>query len=132
MSEEAKKYETTAEHFSYFKAQCQVFIKFFGLYDWKVVFEHKSGKDGSLAACRPYVTDKMAVIYLSPDWDEWEPTNADLRQVAFHEVCEMLLSDIHGAAHDTEFTPRQRENEMGYHVHALIRRMENCVLPLIK
>ena len=127
--EQEQKYETTAEHFEAFKAEARRFIDMFGLWDWRVDFEHSYQED-SFAVCEHNTTSgKIATLILSTDWSGTEPTLESLRQSAFHEVCHILLADTYDAACCLDLSPMQRHLHIDRAHHAIIRRLENVVLP---
>lgn len=131
MSDEPKSYGTTPEHFSLFKSEAQLFIDAFGLWDWRVDFRHES-QDGSLAACEHNTgCGKIATLVLSTDWAEHEPIPERVRQTAFHEVCHILLADALDAACYLDLSPQQRYLHLDRAHHAIIRRLENVVLPIL-
>ena len=129
MSEE-KKYETTAQLFDKFVLDCKFFIALFGLFDWQIDYRHSEKKDH-----RAYIDfhwqGKMATIALCKNWESDEPNDFNIKRDAFHEVCELLLADSYIAACDIDLTPQLRREALERARHAVIRRMENCVLPLL-
>ena len=129
--DEKKQNMTTPEHFEIFKAEAQRFIDLFGLKDWQVEFCHIH-LEYSRANCRFSCQGKQATISLSTEWGEHDDVCAEnVRRSAFHEVCELMLADIYGAATDADVTGRLREERLERATHAVIRRLENVILPLI-
>ena len=128
----AGEYEITAEHFQIFIKETEKFIKFFGLYDWRVEFQHHDvQKNGSAAECHVLHQGKVATLSLATKWNDRIPTYENLRWCAFHETCEILCADIESAARDPDLTPQLRAERLEREQHTLIRRLENCVLPLL-
>ncbi|MGL5474008.1 MAG: hypothetical protein ACRDBZ_05235 [Citrobacter braakii] len=129
MNDETKTYETTPEHFALFKSEAQRFIDLFGLLDWQTDFEHQL-LDDARANCRFWRQGKQAVLTLSTEWSKYDTLDDErVRRSAFHEVCELMLADIYGAATDVDMTGRLREERLERATHAVIRRLENVVLP---
>lgn len=122
-------YTTTPEHFALFKSEAQRFIDLFGLWDWRVDFRHEL-QEGRLAVCEHNTGDgKVATLVLSTDWAEHEPISEQIRKTAFHEVCHVLLADALDAACYMDFSTQQRYLHLDRAHHAVIRRLENVVLP---
>jgi len=131
MSTGEKKYETTTEHFELFKTEAQRFIDLFGLWDWQVDFHHRF-LENCRANCRFNCQGKQASLSLATEWSEYDVlSEATISRSAFHEVCELLLADMYGAATDIDMAGRIREERLERASHAIIRRLENVVLPLL-
>jgi len=125
--EEPKPGETTAEHFAAFKDECQRWIKYFGLTEWEVVFAHEDVDDHTRADITTTQSARIAKIRLSKNWSN----NPDgilceqtVRKSAFHEVCELLLSEINLIA-SCRFGYDEIDLEAAK--HAIIRRLENTL-----
>ena len=84
---------TTKKDFEAFKKEANAWIKKFGLLDWKVEYEHNDENDDSRAVCVTDVPSKLCVITLTVTWDR-KPSTLDIKEHAFHEVCELLLAQI--------------------------------------
>lgn len=129
---EQEKYETTAEHFEHFTGEAERFISLFGLQDWQVAFHHLPLED-CRANCRFDCQAKQASISLAAEWSQYDALSPEkISKTAFHEVCELLLADMYGAATDVDVSGRLREERFERTTHAVIRRMENAVFPLLK
>lgn len=114
--------KTTAKDFSIFKKECQKWIDFFGLKEYRVHYEHSSEYTDCVAFC---VTDQAggcATLGLIKDVG-YERNNLAIRESAFHEVCELLLSKMCHIARDRAFC----EEELTCETHSIIRRLENTV-----
>ena len=111
--------KTTIKDFELFKKECKKWIKFFGLKEWRV--EYILGCDSSdRAQVRFNNEGRTAYIYLT---DELDLNNYQIRESAFHEVCELLLADPY---HYLVINNVDKEliNTM---THTIIRRLENSV-----
>jgi hypothetical protein len=128
MSNEPIIYEVTEEHFAKFKAWCDETIALFGLKDWHVRhgLEDLSERD-TIAQCAWDVgPGKDAIFTLSTRLRDVEPTDKELRRCAFHEVCHLLLADVHNIAVYDGLSRKQRERQLDRAFHAVIRRLENA------
>lgn len=127
-----QKYETTPEHFEQFVLECKRVIEFFGLYDWHVEYVHEDFEQNLRAECRFNSQGRIATIALAKEWIVKEPTPELIKLSAFHEMMELVLGDTFSVAIDTDFTPRQRHNELEKAQHAVIRRLENVIFPRLR
>lgn len=132
MTEDAKIYETTPEHFELFRAEAQRFIDLFGLLDWYVLFAHREG-GASLADINANYFGKSAEIGLFKEWAPPDIPSDDLmRHCAFHEVMELLLVPMRKIALDPDMNRQEKKHALDVEAHAIIRRLENVVLPRLK
>jgi len=110
-------------HFSYFIGCCKALIKKLGLFDWEVSFQYyESDENTPRASTTVYDRfNRLAAIQLYDNWDR--PANEfNLWMVAFHEVMELLLSDLHCMAMTREFDYHLYDREH----HRVIRILENA------
>ncbi len=125
---EGKTYETTAEHFALFVSAAKGFIDLFGLKDWHVNFEHLD-LPGDLANCEFQTgCGKASSIALARQWENFEPTDAEIRRTAYHEVLHLLFADAYNVAVFDELSKPQRDWALSRAHHAIIRRFENAYL----
>ncbi len=120
-------YKTTKKHFEIFKKECAKWIEFFGLKDWEIGYHHQEDDD-TLASLKYDLSGGWATIYLATEWERKEPTILEVKECAFHEVCELLLARIRTLAM-YRFTTRDEIEEA---THGIIRRMENSVFEKLK
>ena len=112
--------KTTDRDFNLYQEYCFKWQKFWGLYDWEFNFAHEKDEDNRAWACIQGDA-KLATLGLSKTYDK-KPSKEELSRVAFHEVCEVMLSTLSNLAlggynHEVVVTE----------VHAIIRRLENRV-----
>lgn len=116
-------YETTEEHFEIFKAECEKWLTFFGLKGWSVIFLHEKLGGEYRASCSVDIAGRIATIRLAIDYS-WVPVTChDVRQSAFHEVCELLLYRLRYIGECRYLQPEEIPEE----VHNIIRILENSV-----
>ena len=116
-------YRTTRKHFKQFKSECRYWLNAFGLLGWCVSFFHEMEPDGNLAWESHNVPGRIASLGLSTEWEQLEPNKHEIRRVAFHEVCELLLARL-----DTEAKYRFAvEDNINEARHAVIRTLEHVV-----
>ncbi len=129
---EEQKYQTTPEHFKFYRAEAERFIELLGLKDWRVYFEH-SPLAGCMGQCGwNNEAGKVATITLGVNWEHEEPTEEELRKVAFHEVCHLLLADSYNVAVQDDLSYNQTVFALDRAYHGVIRRLENAVLPMLR
>lgn len=122
--------KTSKADFELFVEEAKGFLELFGLLDWQVEFEHRDLD--SRANCRFSVQGRQAYITLGKDWTKHDTVSPErLRRSAFHEVYELLLADYYFAATDNEIGGEAKAQRLERTTHALIRRMENVILPLL-
>jgi hypothetical protein len=120
-------YEVTEEHFDKFVEYCQLWLAFFRLNgDWLVRFTYMDKEDmGEMnAGCAASLEDRQCQILLSNEWD-FEPTDYSLEQVAFHEVCELLL--MRGYTLAIKDRGKKLKKELTEENHAVIQRLTNSI-----
>jgi len=120
---DAGEIDVERHHFAYFIACCRSFIDILGLYDWEVSFQYV-GSDKTTPRASTTIHDRfnrLASIQLYDSWDR-DPDEYNLWIVSFHEVIELLLSDLHcmAAARDFDYNLYDREH------HRVIRMLENA------
>lgn len=113
---------TTTTHFRIFKKEARLWLLRLGLQDWRVDFEHQDAPDHivSRAWYHGKVEDRVCALALARSWGGDIPTNSNVRESAFHEVCHVLLADIEGIASGRNFDGNYLDKCM----HQVIRRLE--------
>lgn len=115
---------TTPEQFNLFKYECQRWIDYFGLIDWKVLYEHsKCSSDSYAEMLVKGVNDRVVVLRFNSESSEINDRHEDIPKTAFHEVCELLTWPLEYLGtcryvQPEEFPPAR---------HVLIRILENTV-----
>ena len=115
-------YKTTKADFSEFKAECDRWISHFGLLDWEVCYTHDGDSDDTRATCYPDYEARIVILTLGTEWT-MKPEKHEVKMIAFHEVCELLLSPLSLAA-DNRYTTK---GTIIAAIHSIIRRLENTV-----
>ena len=115
--------ELEKHHFAYFVGCCKAFIIHAGLLDWEVSFQFL-GSDESSPRASTIIHDRhnrLGSIQLYDSWDRI-PSEFNLWKTAFHEVMELLLSDLHCLAMDRgwDYDTYDREH------HRVIRILEKA------
>ena len=115
---------TTKKHFEVFRKEVNKWVLNFGLLDWDIVVEHGGVEADNAAECSYNIQAKSAIIRLSKNFT-WEVgfTLQDIREAAFHEVCELLLCQFGYLAENRYITQEQ----IGTARHSIIARLLNCV-----
>lgn len=117
--------QLTESDFAIFKSEAKKWIALFGLKDWDVTFDF-SPLESSRAECCVNWHAKAALITLG-QFPRGEMTQDDVRRSAFHEVCELLLSDMEFTALNEEIPHAERKTMTEVARHAVIRRLENSI-----
>lgn len=121
--EKKKTYPTSKRDFDLFVKECIRWRNVLNLRDWDIVYYHETyDVKGKFRACTTdFPDDRCAAIYLDPVWDE-KPTKYLLSRTAFHEICEVRLSDIRKMT-NTEYSTEQKNTEF----HKIIVLLENIL-----
>lgn len=92
--------KTSKKHFELFEKYVREWIEKLGLHSWDVSVEHVNDGDDRYLGWTNTASfrDRNATICLGKDWGPTKVTDVDLSRVAFHEVCHVLLSDLHQIA----------------------------------
>lgn len=120
---ETEGYPITDKHFQIYKRRVKIWLKRFGLVDWKPYFDHTELIDDAYAMVEYDPVGRTATFSLNTTHFETKPTDKDIDLYAFHEVCELLLGKIKSLS----MLRSVRQDEIDEAVHAIIRRMENAI-----
>lgn len=119
--------KTTSAQFKIFKAECEKWIKVWGLLDWGVDYRHEY-LDGVRGQRASNLDGRLVTLSLGTDWEDTLLNNYEVRKVAFHEVAELLLAETHTLG-DKRFVSESRIESAR---HTIIRRLENVVFEKMK
>ena len=112
------------EHYKIFENECLKWVKFFHLYDWKLIYHMETLGDLALAEIRFDTEHKSAIIVLNQEWEDFEFSIEQLKRSAFHEVSELLLTDVRAML---DLRCRNKDELINTEVHRVIRRLENSI-----
>lgn len=118
--------KTTPEHFEIFKKECEKWIEIFGLKNWCVRYYHKKDSDSAPFSWTNYTYSGRAVdIFLNKVWADKHNSlvEYELKQSAFHEVCEILLYPVRYLAECRFLT----DSEIDPEIHNIIRTLESVL-----
>lgn len=112
--------KTTNSDFELYKRECEYWVKYFGLIDYRIAYKHNNDIEGALAYCAVNAnkSDRVVQLCLCVDWCNDTVDRFNICKSAFHEVCELLLDKIHSNL------PIDRSVDL---VHELIRKFENSI-----
>ena len=119
-----KTIKTTKKHFELFKKECERWIKFFGLIDWRIEYELQD-LPNDYARIEADLCNKWADIWLADELPK-DVTTLQIKRSAFHEVCHLLsygLQFIFEAGINGQGAKDVRDREM----ESFCRRLENSV-----
>jgi len=109
---------TTPNDFEIFVLECKNWINFLGLFGWQIYYYHEELEEDSCATCSVSLSARVCSIRLNTKWEDY--TEKELKQVAFHEVCELFFARIEVLATDRGYT----DDDIREEIHNLIRIME--------
>jgi len=119
-----KRIKLTDEHFVIFKGEAEYWLDRFSLRNWEVYYGRIPAGDDEEAfancvadGCARNACIRIALFYYLTGEYEFP---RDIQLVAFHEVCEVLLADLHQAS-------VQNKTLADTMIHEVIRRLERAV-----
>lgn len=118
--------ELKERDFQIFKDEAQYWIDQFGLLDWRIEFEFKKLDNDTYAQCDSQLLGRWAYLILNK-WQTEQISEYQIRQSAFHEVCELLLQELRRTALNETIPFDERMILTDAAAHSVIRRMENSV-----
>jgi hypothetical protein len=107
-------------HLKLFKKEFEKWINYFGLLDFDIQIKISENNSDTLAVTTVLHQDKIAVISITKLWDELN--DYKIRETAFHEVIEVLLSRLRNMACGTFSDEAVNET-----THAVIARLQNSI-----
>lgn len=126
MTDAEKVYKTTPEDFQFFQEKCHYWLSKLELNEWRIYFKHEKhpAEEGTKACVEWNLSGLAATIYLSPEWGDIEPTNAELSRTALHEIPHLLLATLRGLA-----TTRHAVSlsDIEWEIHRTIRKLEHVL-----
>lgn len=113
--------KTTPEDFELFKAECQKWIEYFGLIDWRAIYYHGEIIDSHAnAEWEHNVPGKIISFTLNSEMEEYHP----IPLVAFHEVVEGILLAYLTQHIDTKYIDYE---SICRDRHTIVRTLENTI-----
>jgi hypothetical protein len=122
MKQTNKGYTTTKKDFIFFKREINHWLQYFGLIDFDVRILHLKERDFLLGGLSYNVMNRTANITLNTSWIETKPDKYELAKTAFHEVVELLLSQLRNYSESYI-----SEDEVNREIHKIIVIFENTV-----
>lgn len=126
MSKKSGYTQTTEYDYNLFRNEVLYWIGKLGLLDWEVIFDWK-GMNGIIARMEYDVISRGACASLSKSIPDIEYNKFAIMKTAFHEACELLLSDMNSfmATDANEHIPKHIRDKDESEIHKIIRVMEN-------
>ena len=114
---------TTKHDFRVFSQAVRLWVDRLGLTDWRVTLLHQNNSEveHARASFSAYVSDRVATVYLEPDWKTNKPSDFILEKCALHEVAHILFATLTDYAAARYIGPCDIANEE----HAIIHRLED-------
>jgi len=119
---------TTTKQFDDFKRHVLKWIDFFGLKEWKIFFYQRNildhnGNGGHFAGLNWDVVHHACSFFFALELDEDDFKMLEIERHAFHEVCHLLLANLHETAMRRYTTLEDIEKSTEY----IIRTLENTL-----
>ena len=113
--------KTNKKYFEIFKKECQYWIDFFGLTDYRIEFFMSEEINGARGQTEDY-KDLMALDITFPTELHDETGIEKIKKTAFHEVCEGMLMRVREMANQ-----HYNWELVNKEIHTTIRRLENSI-----
>jgi hypothetical protein len=115
-------YKVTKKQYKYFKEVFCDMAEALGLREYKLLFKFEA-VEGGYGSCFGSIDGRYAIITLNNVFEEWEPTDDHIKQVAVHESLELLMWEV-GELMSMRYTTEDRFESAR---HAVIRRLEKMI-----
>ena len=118
--------KTTEEHFKIFKEECEYWLERYQFGDFDIAFLHanREKKNSGLAWQVADHEDKWTLLGLFQNWSGEEPCNEyKIRQLAFHEVNELMVDELNDLAIERYNITKERINGAR---HSVINRIDKA------
>jgi len=118
---ERDEHQLDRHHFAYFAGCCKALVKLTGQLDWEISYLFIDSDDETPRASMKVHDrfNRIASIQLYDSWDK-PPSEFHLWRMAFHEVMELMMADVHCMAMDRDFDYNSYDREH----HKIIRILE--------
>lgn len=127
--------KTSKEDFELFKAECKKWVEFFGLKCWQISYLHLNSCNEEnfedIAWIEPNVETMSVIFFLNREWvdDKIFYCKEEVKLLAFHEVCELLLTKLDDLAGMRFNVTEERVRST---THEIIYTLENSVYEKLK
>ena len=111
--------KTTKKQFTLFKREVKSNIKLYGLVDWDVVIVHEQAGTRTISTTVPELESRIVVFTLNTNIASEPITDEELKEIAVHEVLELLFTKLEDMVCKSAKTAAREE------VHALIQTFIN-------
>jgi len=115
-----KTYKITQKEFNIFKNEFLYWADIYGLKGWEFIFKCENDPENRASILRE-LESRIVIVSIANEWVGLPPDEFNLKRVAYHECCELLLSKLVDLCLDRSITEKQVVEE----VHNLIRIFEN-------
>lgn len=113
--------KTSPEDFAVFRAEATRWLEILGLMDFDIAIQHAPLSPDACAQTDSRMYGRTAVLTLNSDYDD--TYREDPRELALHEVCEVLLAPLESLAQARTWDPDTYVSER----HAVINRLVNFI-----
>jgi len=116
--------KTTKAHYELFKEECEYWIDKFNLREWRVSYrwELTSNDNEAMAEYNAhYQAKKVLITFSKKIIQTHDKTNDLIREIAFHEICELLLVPLRAQAAWRGYDEDERESATHSIIHRLFR-----------
>lgn len=115
-----KKYKLGQKEFKIFKDEFLYWANIYGLKGWEFIFKYEDDPENRACIQRD-LEARIVVVSLADEWIGLPPDEFNLKRVAYHECCELLLSKLVDLCMERSITEKQVTEE----IHNIIRIFEN-------
>ena len=119
--------QISKELFDQFVTAFRDYAKQFGLLDWRVEIIQTLVTETPVEYCMD-IRRRYCLLKVATELD-YDVTVEDMKRLAFHEICELLVTDLEMTVNYEEIPIEERRELASKYSHALIRRLENIFFP---
>ena len=116
-------YVLTGEMYDFYCERVDYWLKVFNQLNWSIYYVFEEDEDGFLAWVSYNTGGRCATFGISSVWESEKPIKEEIDKCAFHEVMEIVLSDLYSLVRSRQYVDR----EIDMAGHNIIRIFENVV-----
>lgn len=119
--------QISKELFDIFVTTFRDYVQQFGLHDWRVEIIQTPVTETPVEYCMD-IRRRYCLLKVATELD-YDVTAEDMKRLAFHEICELLVADLEMTVNYEKIPVEERRELASKYSQALIRRLEHIFFP---